>query len=174
MQVLGLTLSTLLENAIAGLFAGVAAAGVLWFFRHIRDGRDRRKDEKAIRDLLRVRIGAVTKVGPKLQSKSAAHRPVDKDEVRRTRAYEYNVLLTELGLTLERWTPNLSLKQRKDIYDALDWYNLEGWYDARYRAPRRPQDLVAGKWEAEGMEEKQFKAKLRELESIDWLKLDVD
>ena len=39
------------------------------------------------------------------------------------RAAQYNIMLKQIGLALEKWTVMLTHDQRKEIYDALDWYH---------------------------------------------------
>ena len=55
------------------------------------------------------------------------------------RAAQYDNMLKELDVALEKWLPNLSNAQRKDVYDALDWYhigklqsNKKGWRSSVY------------------------------------------
>ena len=41
------------------------------------------------------------------------------------RAAQYNNMVKRLGIALEKWMADLSHDQRKDIFDALDWYHTD-------------------------------------------------
>ena len=44
------------------------------------------------------------------------------------RAAQYNNMMKQVGVALERRTVYLSHDQRNDIYDSLDWYHTDGLY----------------------------------------------
>ena len=53
-----------------------------------------------------------------------------------------------MGVTLERWTLNLSHDQRKDIYDALDWFGTNSLQAVRRNSDGSVQfvQLPEGRW----------------------------
>ena len=48
-----------------------------------------------------------------------------KADALRAAQYKY-YLLKQVDVVLERWTVRLSHDEKKDIYDALDWFNSDG------------------------------------------------
>ena len=104
---------------MAGLIAGLVVAVLLGLARQTLRALERRREEKYIRGLFIE--GQEILDTEKLQFQggqigiSAEH----------LRAFRYKALLKEVGVALERWTPHLSISQRKDIYDALDWFHTD-------------------------------------------------
>ena len=92
------------------------------------------------------------------------------------RAAQYNIMLKQIGLALEKWAVMLSHDQRKDIYDALDWYhtNPEGLPAIRHNGQVVIVQLPEGRLPIEDMSLQAAKDSFKKLESIKWLKLNVD
>ena len=111
--------TTIAGGAVAGLIAGLVVAVLLGLARQTLRALERCREEKYIRGLFIE--GKVILDTEKLQFQgrqvgiSAEH----------LRAFRYKALLKEVGVALERWTPHLSISQRKEIYDALDWFHTD-------------------------------------------------
>lgn len=90
------------------------------------------------------------------------------------RAAQYNHMIREVGVALERWTANLSHAQRKDVYVALDWYQTDGLYAIKGDEEVVFVELPEGKWPTTTMSREAAKVKFENLESIKWLKLSKD
>ena len=92
------------------------------------------------------------------------------------RARQYNRMIKELGVAFEMWAVNLSHTQRKEIYDALDWYHVRT--DAQFAIERDGkvvfQEVPDGKWPAPEMSAGKAKEKFDRLRGIEWLKLDTE
>ena len=92
------------------------------------------------------------------------------------RAAQYNIMLKQIGLALEKWAVMLSHKQRKNIYDALDWHhaNPEGLPAIKRNGHAVVVELPEGRLPVEEMSLQAAKESFEKLESIKWLKLSVD
>ena len=89
------------------------------------------------------------------------------------RAAQYNNMLKQIGLALDKWAVMLSHDQRKDIYDALDWYHSD---PHALPAIKRDDQVVVlelpeGKLPVSSMTLEAAKEKFDKLESIEWLRL---
>ena len=111
------------QGAIAGVFAGVAVALILGLFRIGRQNWARRQDVEYIRALLTE--GRIRVLGARDIYNEQVGQTLPADIVR---AGNYNNMLTRIGVALEKWAVDLSHEKRKDIYDALDWYNADGYF----------------------------------------------
>ena len=89
------------------------------------------------------------------------------------RAAQYNIMLMQLGITLERWAVHLSHDDRKDIYEALDWYHTQSLFAAKSRCGGSVEfpPLSEGRWPTKEMSEDQAKEKFKNLAGIQWLKM---
>lgn len=89
------------------------------------------------------------------------------------RAAQYDLMLKQLSVALDPAGSNLSYQKREQVFDALDWYNVDhlhaGKDGAGHPVFRSPP---AGQWIAADMRQADAKEKFRQLESIGWLKLE--
>ena len=88
------------------------------------------------------------------------------------RAAQYNLMLRELGVSLEKWATNLNHEQRKDILDALDWHRT-GSLSFRKDSNGEIEFVVPpdGQWPTRQMSLEAANEKFDKLQSIRWLKL---
>ena len=98
------------------------------------------------------------------------------------RAAQYNLMIKQLRVALDHTTSKLSYAKRKDIFDALDWYDVKFLHaikdvdgkpvfvdlDSFTQATARP----VGSWPTRGMPENRAIDKFKRLEAIKWLKLE--
>jgi len=83
-------------------------------------------------------------------------------------------LLKKIGLALKELTPHLSPFEKKDMYDALDWYNTEKQDELPAVVQNRQVmfvDLPDGRWPVQEMSLEDAKTKFKELQRIHWLEL---
>ena len=92
------------------------------------------------------------------------------------RAGNYNNMLMRIGVALEQWAMDLSHEERKDIYDALDWYNADKYF-VKTNAEAGSVEYIPipeGRWPLQQMSVGDAEKKFEQLESISWLKLRVN
>ena len=88
------------------------------------------------------------------------------------RVAQYNLMIRQLSVALKQTTPNLSHRQRNEIYKALDWYRTEalnlrvGKGGAEF-----VDDLPPGRWPTATMAESAVVTKFERLQDIEWLRL---
>ena len=80
----------------------------------------------------------------------------------------------ELGVAIERWALGLSHAQRKEVYDALDWYHTDGLYATKRDDGVAFMDLPEGRWPTVEMSIEAAREKFDRLEAIGWLRLNED
>ncbi len=160
------------ESIAQGVVIGVAAAlvttAILGLTGWTRHCLAKRKDVKYIRGLLiegrkcmmDVRDGFHEGMGVPISSGSL-------------RAALYNKMVRRVDVALERWTVNLSHSQKKDVYDALDWFGTEeeGLLAIKRNGKVMFPELPEGKWPTEEMPEEAADRKFMKLQSVKWLKL---
>ena len=155
-----------IASAVAGLIAALAATAILGLASYLRQWLARRRDVNYIRGLL-------------IQGRSrvmGAEDTYNKDMAARMtagelRAAQYNNMMREVGVALERWTMNLSHSQRKDVYDALDWYNTGGLHATKQDGKVVFVELPEGRWHTTEMPEEAARSRFEKLQSLKWLKL---
>lgn len=158
-------------SVVAGLIAALAATTILGVAKYVRDSLARRQDVKYIRALLiegRERVmGARNTYFKEMDASISAGA---------LRAAQYNIMLKQIGLALEKWTVMLTHDQRKEIYDALDWYhtNPEGLPAIKRNGQVVVLELPEGRLPVKEMSLQVVKETFEKLESIKWLKLNVD
>ena len=158
-------------SAVAGVIAALAATAILGIARYVRHLWGRRQDVKYIRALIIEGKGRV------MEAKDMYFEGMDASiSEGAARAAQYNIMLKQIGLALEKWAVMLSHDQRKDIYDALDWYhtNPEGLPAIRHNGQVVIVQLPEGRLPIEDMSLQAAKDSFKKLESIKWLKLNVD
>ena len=164
-------MDSIAQSAVAGLIAALAATAILGIARYVRHLWGRRQDVEYIRALLiegRGRVMGTRDVYFKEMDASMSAGVI--------RAAQYNIMLKQIGLALEKWAVMLSHDQRKNIYDALDWYhtNPEGLPAIKRNGHAVVVELPEGRLPVEEMSLQAAKESFEKLESIKWLKLNVD
>ena len=90
------------------------------------------------------------------------------------RAAQYNNMIREVGVALEKWTVNLNHGQRMDLYDALDWYHTDGLYATMKEGKVMFTELPEGRWPTVEMSSEAASNKFGRLQTVEWLKLKVN
>ena len=82
-------------------------------------------------------------------------------------------MLMRIGVALEKWAVHLSHDERKDIYDALDFYNADSYLVKKNTETGTVGYIQhpAGRWPYPTMSMGDAKNKFDQLESIGWLNL---
>ena len=161
-----LEMEDIATGAIGGAIAGVVAAGILGFLGWLHRFRLRRRDEAHIRDV--VTQGRMWVMGSKDNLKPGMGIEFSADKFR---AAQYNLMIKQLDVALERTTPNLDTNQRKDIFDALDWHHTESLHLAKSPSGKTEfVELAPGRWPTIEMGEADAVRRFERLESIKWLK----
>ena len=154
------------QSAVAGLIAALTATAILGIARYIRQRLAKRRDVKYIRGLL------ITGRERVMESKDTFHRGMDAwMTASALRAAQYNYMMKQVGVALERWTVHLSHDQRRDIYDALDWYSADGLYAVERNGKVQFKELPEGRWPTTEMPMEEAERKFEKLQSVKWLKL---
>ena len=158
-------------NALAGLIAGLSVSAFLWTADYLSDRSANHQDVKHICELLAEgRAHVMEARGTSFEGMGAT---ASADSIR---ARQYNRMIKELDVAFEMWTVNLSHTQRKEIYDALDWYHVRP--DAQFAIKRDGkvvfQEVPDGKWPTAEMSMEAASEKFDKLQSIEWLKLKSD
>ena len=154
-------------NAVAGLIAALAATTILGVGKWIRLAYLRHLDVKYVREVItdgRRRV---------MGSKDTFHHGMNATLTADTlRSAQYNLMIKQLMVALDHATSTLSHDQRKDVFDALDWYHTHSLH-ARKNNHGKPVfvDLPLGRWPTTEMQERRAVDKFKLLESIKWLKL---
>ena len=164
-------MESIVQGAVAGLIAALAATTILGLARYARQWWANRQDVKYISELLAE--GRTHVMEARDMSFDGMGATASADSIRAT---QYNRMIKELGVALERRTIHLSHRQRKDIYDALDWYHDRP--DALFAIKRDGkvvfQEIPDGKWPTVDMSLEAAREKFDTLQSIKWLKLKAD
>ena len=162
-------MESITEGAVAGLIAALAATAILGLAKNIHRWWANHQDVKHVRRVLKQGRNRVMAASDTLHKDMGVTMPADV-----LRAAQYNHMIRELGVTLDRWAVNLSHAQRKDLYNALDWYHAEGLYATKRDGKVVFMELPEGKWPTTEMSLQEATRKFDQLQSIEWLKLDVN
>ena len=164
-------MDSIAQSAVAGLIAALAATAILGIARFVRHLWGRHQDVKYIRTL--VIEGRERVMGAKDTNFRGMNVSMSADAIR---AAQYNIMLKQIGLALEKWAVMLSHAQRKDIYDALDWYhaNPEGILAVKRDGKLVVVEAPEGTWPGNEMLLDAAAERFKRLGSIKWLKLNVD
>ena len=154
------------QSALAGLIAALVATAILGISRCVRQRLARRQDVKYIHGLLIQGKRRVIEAEDTFHGGMGTVMPADV-----LRAAQYNNMTKELGVAIERWALNLSHAQRKDIYDALDWYHTGGLYATKRDEGVVFMDIPEGRWPTVEMSMEAAREKFDRLEALEWLKL---
>ena len=162
-------MESIAQSAVAGLIAALVATTILGLAKYVHQWLARRQDVRYIRGVL---IQGRTRV---MASEDTFHEgmnaliPADV-----LRAGQYNNMIRELGVALERWAVNLSHVQRKDVCDALNWYHTDGLNATKNSGTVVFGEPSEGRWPTAEMSMDAAREKFEKLQSIEWLKLKAD
>ena len=162
-------MESIAQSAVAGLIAALVATTILGLAKYVRDSLAKSRDVKYIRGLL---IEGRTRVMEAKDTYNKGMKAMLKEDD--LRAAQYNNMITQISVALERWAVNLSHAQRKDIYDALDWYHTQGLHAIPKDGVAVFMDIPEGRWPTTDMSLDHAKNKFENLQSIKWLKLEAD
>ncbi len=162
-------MESILQGAIAGLIAALAATAIIGIAKYIRHWWAKRKDVQHIRNLLIQGRKRVMSAEDTFNKNMNTTLPADT-----LRAAQYNNMTRQVGVALEKWAVNLSHHERKDIYDALDWYNTDGLDLIKKGGKTEFVQLPEGKWHTTSMPKEAAQRKFEKLQCIKWLKLRDD
>ena len=159
-------MNSIIQGAVAGLIAALAATAILGIASFSHNWWAEHQDVKYLRGLLSDGQKRVMAAEDTFHSGMNATMPADV-----LRAAQYNYMMKEVGLALERWTDHLSHNQKKDIYDALDWYNQSGLHAVKRNGQVQFIDLPEGRWPTTAMSAEEAQRRFEKLRAIKWLKL---
>ena len=160
-------MSSIAPGAIAGVIAALTATAILGIATYVRRFSARRQDIRAIQEILLVGKKRV------LESKDTwntnMHTKIPGDVLR---AAQYNNMIKQLSIALEKWHANLRDNQRKEILEALDWYKTDNLIATKNEAGQVTfVELPEGKWPTGDMKLEFAEKKFNRLQSIKWLHL---
>ena len=113
-------MESIAQSAVAGLIAALTATAILGSAKCVRQWSAKRQDVRYLRNLLTEGRKRVLEAGDTFHKGMNATSSGDA-----LRAAQYNNMVKRLGIALEKWMADLSHDQRKDIFDALDWYHTD-------------------------------------------------
>ncbi len=159
-------MGTLFQSAVAGLIAALAATAILGIANYSQQFWAKHQDVKYLRSLL-------TNGQKRVMSAEDVFHPGMGATMRADvlRAAQYNHMMKQVGIALESRTVHLSHDQRKDRYDALDWYNQSGLLAVENDGEVQFVEVPDGRWPTETMSYQQAKYRFDSLKAIKWLKL---
>lgn len=159
-------MESIASSAVAGSIAALVATSILGLARYLHQKIAKRQDVNYIRELLISGRQRVMEAEDTYNKGMGACIPADV-----LRAAQYNNMVRQVGVALERWMVNLSHTQRKELYDALDWYHTGGLNAINRDGEVTFIDLPDGKWPTKTMAIEVARDKFDKLQSIKWLKL---
>ena len=159
------------QSAFAGLIAALAATAILGLAKYIYH---RWVSHQAVGDLRNILLQGKTRV---MDAKDTWNKgmgvilPADA-----LRAAQYNYMIREVSVALDRWAVNLSHEQRKDLYSALDWYHTDGLCATKRdgKVVFVDMEFPEGRWPTAEMSTQEARRKFGQLRSVKWLKLEAD
>ena len=162
-------METIAQGAVAGLIAALVTTTILGLAKYTLQRFANRQDVKYIRALLTQGRRRVMAAEDTVNKDMGTLIPADV-----LRTAQYNNMIREVGVALEKWTVNLNYDQRKDIYDALDWYHTGGLYATMKEGNVMFTDLPEGRWPTVEMSSEAASNKFDRLQTLEWLKLKVN
>ena len=159
-------MESIAQGAIAGIIAALAATIILGASRYIHQRLKKSEDVKYLRDLLIQGRERVLDAEDTFNRGMCVLMPADV-----LRAAQYNNMTKQVGIFVERWALHLSHAEKRDIYEALDWYHVQGLPATKVEGKVVFLDLSEGRWPTEDMSREAAKQKFDKLEAIEWLKL---
>ena len=152
-------------GTVAGLIAALVATAILGFANFVRQWLGRRQDVGLIRDIFiqgRVRV---------MDAEDTFHEGMGATmSAGALRAGQYNNMIRQVDVALERRTQFLSHDQKTDVYDALDWYHTDSLNAVRTHGGVEFLEIPEGRWPTTEMSMEAAKSKFEKLRSIEWLK----
>ena len=162
-------MESIAQSAVAGLIAALTATAILGFAKCVRQWSAKRQDVRYLRNLLTEGRKRVLEAGDTFHKGMNATSSGDA-----LRAAQYNNMIREVGVALEKWTVNLNHGQRMDLYDALDWYHTDGLYATMKECKVMFTELPEGRWPTVEMSSEAASNKFGRLQTVEWLKLKVN
>lgn len=154
------------ESFIAGASAAVVATVVLGVAKLIHRWWLRRGDVGYLREIITEGRMLVFKDDEVYHEAPDARSPADV-----LRAAQYNNMISRLRAALGQWTVNLSHSQRRDIFDALDWFHTKGLHALVRDGQMQYVQIPDGNWPTVQMSLGAAEEIFARVESIKWLKL---
>ena len=162
-------MESIAPGAVAGLIAALVATAILGFATYVRQWLGERQDVRLIRDIFiqgRMRV---------MDAEDTFHEGMSVTMSSGVlRAGQYNNMIRQVGVALERRTQHLSHDQKTDVYDALDWYHTDSLNAVRTHGGVEFLEIPEGRWPTTEMSMEAAKSKFEKLRSIEWLKLEAD
>ena len=162
-------METIAQGAVAGLIAALVTTIILGLAKYALQRFANRQDVKYIRALLTQGRRRVMAAEDTVNKDMGTLIPADV-----LRAAQYNNMIREVGVALEKWTVNLNHGQRTDLYDALDWYHTDGLYATMKEGKVMFTELPEGIWPTVEMSSEAASNKFGRLQTVEWLKLKVN
>ena len=159
-------MESIAQSAVAGLIAALTATAILGFAKCVRQWSAKRQDVRYLRNLLTEGRKRVLEAGDTFHKGMNATSSGDA-----LRAAQYNNMVKRLGIALEKWMVDLSHDQRKDIFDALDWYHTDSLQAVKKDGKAVFIDIPDGRWPTTELSLEVANEKFEKLQSIMWLKL---
>lgn len=162
-------MDSIAQSAFAGLSAALAAAAILGIAKYVYHRWANQQDVGHVRDIFtqgRTRV---------MGAKDTCHKGMGvMMPANVLRAAQYNYMIREVSVALDRWAVNLSHEQRKDIYNALNWYHTDGLYATKRDGKVVFRELPEGRWPTTEMSLQEARSKFDQLRSVNWLKLEAN
>lgn len=155
----------MIESAIAGVSAALVATAILGIAKLIHRWWARHRDVIYIRDILIDGQAYIFKAEGFYHEGISATSPAD-----RLRAAQYNNMIKKLRVALEQWAVNLSHAQRRDVFDALDWFHTKGLLAFHVKGEMEYVQVPDGNWPTREMSVEAAQKIFEDLQSIKWLK----
>ena len=162
-------MESIAQSAVAGVIAALTATAILGLAKYVHHRRANHQDVGHVRNILIQGRTRVMGAKDTFHQGMSAMMPADV-----LRAAQYNSIIREVSVALDRWAVNLSHEQRKDLYDALDWHHADGLYATRRDGKVVFKEFPEGKWPTDEMSTQEAKRKFDQLRSVKWLKLEAD
>ena len=159
--------TTIAANMVQGVIVGLVVAIFLalsqWcYVRHLE-----RVDVRQVRELLSEGRQRVMEAKDTFNSAMGVTFAGDV-----LRAGQYNLMLKQLRVVLDPVGSKLSYRKRKDIFDALDWYNVGALHVIKNNEGNPVFHPPVGQWIAAEMRPGDASRRFQRLESIKWLRLE--
>lgn len=154
------------QGIVSGSVAALLATAILGLTKVVLGFLSKRQDINYISNILIQGRERVLEAHDTYNSGMDARMAADA-----LRAAQYNNMLREVGVALERWTVHLSHAQRKDVYDALDWYHTGSLHATKRDGEAVFVELPEGRWPTTEMSLEAAREKFERLRAIRWLDL---
>ncbi|MCZ0937636.1 MAG: hypothetical protein OXJ55_03305 [Caldilineaceae bacterium] len=160
------------EGIAIGASGSLLAALVLGLREWIRQESARRQEVNYLRSLLTHGKDRVMAAKDTYHGGMKAWMKADE-----LRAAQFNHMMKEVGVALEKRIVSLSPEQRYELYDTLDWYHTSGLHaverEGQVEFTEIPEHLE-GRWPTKTMKVDHAKRFFENLQSIKWLKFKAE